>query len=150
MLIYLDTAFTDPAYGDIISLALVAESGDELYLEFTDYPKNRVSAFVRETVEPLLGRTPNTVLTTRVSARTPLSQFLARHPDATIACQHNIDWWLLTELLADAGPGELHAINVSQRVDELRRQHFYVQRRALRNHALHDARACQYACSTNT
>lgn len=145
MLIFLDTAFTDPAHGDLISLALIAQTGEELYLEFTDYPKNRSSAFAREAVEPLLGRTPGAVLATQEAGSVHVTDFLARHPGATIACNNNIDWWLLSELLAKADPISVNAQNIRPLVDELRRQHYYVQHRALRNHALHDARACQYA-----
>lgn len=56
MLIFLDTEFTDFARPDLISLALVSEEGCEFYAERTDYHRDACSDFVRETVQPLLGR----------------------------------------------------------------------------------------------
>jgi len=52
--VYLDTEFTKFARPQLISLALVAESGQEFYGESTDFVKVQCSAFVVENVLPLL------------------------------------------------------------------------------------------------
>ena len=58
MLVFLDTELTDFARPDLISLALVSEDGQEFYAERTDYCHADCSDFVRQTVQPLLGRVP--------------------------------------------------------------------------------------------
>lgn len=63
MLVFLDTEFTDFARPDLISLALVSEDGREFYAERTDYFETRRSDFVRETIQPLLGRVPGAACT---------------------------------------------------------------------------------------
>ena len=52
--VYLDTEFTKFARPQLISLALVAESGQEFYGESTDFVKVQCSDFVVENVLPLL------------------------------------------------------------------------------------------------
>jgi hypothetical protein len=55
-------AFFDCEFSDLqedawlLSIAMVAESGDELYIEVTDARHDAVSPFVQSTVLPLLGR----------------------------------------------------------------------------------------------
>ena len=52
--VYLDTEFTKFARPQLISLALVAESGQEFYGESTDFVRLQCSDFVVENVLPLL------------------------------------------------------------------------------------------------
>jgi len=63
MLVFLDTEFTQFAAPDLISIALVAEDGREFYGERSDYNRESCSAFVVETVVPLLGRVPGAAST---------------------------------------------------------------------------------------
>ena len=58
MLVFLDTEFTNFVRPDLISIALVSEDGREFYAERTDYRHADCSDFVRQTVQPLLGRVP--------------------------------------------------------------------------------------------
>lgn len=63
MYVFLDTEFTNFQTPELISLALVAEGGQELYAERTDYSAENCSDFVRENVLPLLGRVPGAACT---------------------------------------------------------------------------------------
>ena len=58
MLTFLDTEFTKFNRPDLISIAMVSEDGREFYAERTDYRRDECTAFVCETVLPLLGRVP--------------------------------------------------------------------------------------------
>jgi len=54
--IYLDTEFTGlHQYSTLISMALVAETGDEFYAEFDDYDKSQIGPWHEENVLPHLG-----------------------------------------------------------------------------------------------
>lgn len=58
--IFLDTEFTDFIRPHLISIGMVADSGEEFYAEIP-YPDSECSDFVRETVIPLLGRFPDAI-----------------------------------------------------------------------------------------
>jgi len=50
-LLFLDTEFTNlTQHSALLSLALVSENGHQFYAEFTDYPKDEISDFVRDNV----------------------------------------------------------------------------------------------------
>ncbi|MDZ4809885.1 MAG: 3'-5' exoribonuclease [Bacteroidota bacterium] len=58
--VFLDTEFTGLHQGtSLISLALVAESGEEFYGEFTDYDKKQLNEWLKENVIPKLWLTNN-------------------------------------------------------------------------------------------
>ena len=99
MLVFLDTEFTDFVRPDLISLALVSEDGREFYAERTDYHRGACSEFVRETVQPLLGRVPGAIC-----SRTELTQRLhvwfEQLPEpATIVFDFQGDWLLLVDAI---------------------------------------------------
>lgn len=101
MLVFLDTEFTDFAKPDLISLALVAEDGREFYAERTDYRQNECSAFVHETVLPLLGRVPGAACTSKELTDRVRAWFAAFPEPATVIFDFQTDW----DLLAGAMPG---------------------------------------------
>ena len=51
--LFIDTEFTDFGDRDLISLGMVAETGEEFYGENLDYKKSWASAFVKQHVLPL-------------------------------------------------------------------------------------------------
>ena len=95
MLVFLDTEFTRLARPDLISMGLVTEDGREFYAERTDYFETQCSDFVRETVQPLLGRVPGAAcsqpeLTDRVR------EWFRHLPEpATVVFDSEKDWLLL-------------------------------------------------------
>ena len=95
MLIFLDTEFTKFSYPDLISLALVAEDGREFYAERTDYRQNECSAFVQETVLPLLGRVPGAACTSKEltdRVRHGLRHYRSLPPSFSITAPTGICW----------------------------------------------------------
>jgi hypothetical protein len=145
MFLFLDTEFTDFLNCHLISLALVAEDGDELYVELTDYPRQHVSTFVRDIVEPLLGTTPGAVVGERAAVREAVLQFLARHPGAVVACDYQGDWKLLLELLGAECPARLAGVNIYPLLDQQCMNRYFERHQVPRHHALHDARANRHA-----
>ena len=54
--LFLDTKFTGLRQDtSLISLALVAETGESFYAEFTDYKRDQVDDFIRNNIIPSLG-----------------------------------------------------------------------------------------------
>ncbi len=101
MLVFLDTEFTDFAKPDLISLALVGEDGREFYAERTDYLASECSAFVHETVLPLLGRVPGAACDSAELALRLRAWFHALPEPSIIIFDFQTDW----DLLAGAMPG---------------------------------------------
>ena len=57
MRVFFDTEFTDFTNMDMISIGLVAESGEELYRENLDFIQSWSSPWVRQNIYPLLDAT---------------------------------------------------------------------------------------------
>ena len=115
MLVFLDTEFTSFVRPDLISIGLVAEDGREFYAERTDYRRDECTAFVCETVLPLLGRVPGAAcsrpeLTCRVR-----EWFEALPERATIVFDFERDWLLLADAYLGSENQEPPA-NVSERL----------------------------------
>lgn len=97
MLVFLDTEFTAFVRPGLISIALVAEDGREFYAERTDYHRDACSDFVRETVEPLLGRVPGAACS-RFELTQRLREWFETLPEpATIVYDFEDDWLLLAD-----------------------------------------------------
>lgn len=101
MLVFLDTEFTDFARPDLLSLALVAEDGQEFYAERTDYQQSECSGFVKDTVLPLFGRVPGAACDSAEMALRLRTWFDALPEAATIVFDYYADW----DLLVGATPG---------------------------------------------
>ena len=96
--VYLDTEFTKFARPQLISLALVAESGQEFYGESMDFVKVQCSDFVVENVLPLLEG--GDVAASLDDLRTKLIDWLAALPSpAEIISDFDGDVELLLKLL---------------------------------------------------
>jgi len=144
MVVFLDCEFTDFIDIELISIALVAEDGRELYIERSDFDVECCSAFTREAVLPQLGQ-PNVVVIDREQLCHAVGQWFAELSVAvTLACDHQLDY----ELLVDALDGTLPA-NLKSRLD-LRQLGAPFHRAVFTyhavpsqawHHALHDARA---------
>ena len=150
MLVFLDTEFTKFSYPDLISLALVAEDGREFYAERTDYRQNECSAFVQETVLPLLGRVPGAACTSKELTDRVRAWFAALPEPATIVFDYETDWHLLAVAMLGrpqkkpsgsvATPLFLDSYAITHPVFEQAQTLTYTQDWPL-HHALADARA---------
>ena len=102
MLVFVDTEFTDFVQIDLISIALVADDGRELYAERTDYCRSDCNDFVCTAVLPMLGRVAGAACTrTELTARLR-AWFEALPEPATLVFDYFSDW----ELLVDAFLGD--------------------------------------------
>ena len=95
MLVFLDTEFTQFADPELLSIALVAEDGREFYAERTDYNRESCSAFVIETVVPLLGRVPGAACTAQALAGRLCAWFAELPEPAIVVFDFALDWHLL-------------------------------------------------------
>ena len=99
--IFIDTEFTDFIDIHLISIGMVAQSGEEFYAE-VPYPHGSCNAFVRETVIPLLGRiqgAPCAVEHLYVKMTTWLRIVRPLEEDVEICFDYQSDWDLFSSAL---------------------------------------------------
>ncbi|WP_444633477.1 hypothetical protein [Cupriavidus oxalaticus] len=140
--LYVDCEFTDFVCCELISIALVSETGDEFYGECSDFDVSVCSLFVREAVLPQLGQS-NTRRHSACDLRDALLHWwreLSSEVSECLVCVDNvIDWDLLIELLGEV-PSGWRGILVGHLTDPARKE-AYFSAHGGRHHALHDARA---------
>ena len=153
--VYLDTEFTKFVRPQLISLALVAESGQEFYGESTDFVKVQCSQFVVENVLPLLQG--GDVAAPLDELRGKLVDWLATlSSPAEIISDFDGDIELLLQLLRisakEIGRYNIAALTVldgefvnsesfNSALDD-----YFAKVDSRRHHALVDARALRFAC----
>lgn len=119
--IFIDTEFTNFIDMSRISLAMVAETGEEEYIE-VDFDAKECSDFVREASLPQLGRDPNAYCA-RPDLRGRILNWLSlvRHagPGVEIAFDYATDWNLFVDALDDNVPGWCTGVNVAYRLNNL-------------------------------
>jgi hypothetical protein len=166
LLVFCDTEFTDVLDPELISIALVAEDGREIYLERKDIATDACSDFVHEYVLPSLEGRPE------ISAGLPeignrLAAWVAKLAvPVAIGCDAEFDWMLLNESFVRRDGSSIRPANLLTRVSltypsldfwaseeeerVARKFHeavdeYHERTRAPRHHALHDARAWRAA-----
>jgi hypothetical protein len=117
VLIFLDTEFSDLIDMDLLSIALVAESGDEFYGERNDVDQSKFpfSDFVKNDVLPQLGQDPTRSMTRdnlSDEVRCWLEQFKNLQPRPCICYDYFGDFALLQELMDRQIPGWLLSKNI--------------------------------------
>ncbi|CAE6868695.1 3'-5' exoribonuclease [Paraburkholderia aspalathi] len=140
--IYIDTEFSDLEAPKLISIAMVAEDGPELYGELADFDRNACSDFVRVNVLPLLGKDPEQTMkrdALRDAVQTWMSQFAGLKQRPVICYDHPIDVQLLWDLIGGRPPGWKVKL-ISSRIDPVTREQYFREHGG-RHHALYDARA---------
>lgn len=148
MLLFLDCEFTDFLDIDLISIALVSDTGrHEFYAERTDFRREACSEFVRAAVLPLLGQVSGAGCD-REELRTRLWAFFASLPgEVQLATDSRHDLDLLGDALGEGWPP-----NLARSVLDLREQlghpaydlavgRYHAQPGRPWHHALHDAHA---------
>jgi len=147
MNIFIDTEFTNLHDPRLVSLALVAETGEEFYAELP-YDIRKCSEFVREVVVPLLGQDPVSRMDIDELLRR-LNDWLRlvkpRNEDLVICYDSEVDWNLFTQALNAQIPPWCWPRLVDDRISELLRYEFHQKNRLPEHHALNDARANCYA-----
>lgn len=150
MLVFLDTEFTDFVRPDLISIALVSEDGQAFYAERTDYCHADCSDFVRQTVQPLLGRVPGAACSRSELTGRVRDWFTRLSEPATIIFDNEWDWHLLAVAMLGQPhrqpPGDfanqlyLSTYTITHPVFERAQSHLYTQDWPP-HYALADARA---------
>lgn len=145
--VFLDTEFTNFTHPHLISIGLVADSGEEFYAE-TPYPLSECSDFVREAVIPLLGRLPNSACSfddLRSQITTWLALIKRRDEEVEICFDYQTDWDLFFDALDCRVPPWCRRREVSRNINELLRYEFHRKHKLPEHHALYDAQANRYA-----
>jgi len=147
MNIFIDTEFTSLLDPRLMSLALVAETGEEFYAELP-YDIRECNEFVREVVIPLLGQDPVSRMDVDELFQR-LNDWLRlvkpRNEDLVICYDSEIDWILFNQLLNAQIPPWCMSRLVDDRISELLRYEFHQKNHLPEHHALNDARANCYA-----
>lgn len=102
-LLFLDTEFTtliNTQPSDLISLALVAPSGERFYAEITDFPMGRCTDFVRREVLPLTALIP-CLRAQRAQVAAELVRWLAALPPFAVLADYTGDFELLLGLVGE-------------------------------------------------
>lgn len=144
--IFLDTEFTDFFDPQLISIGMVADTGEEFYAE-VPYRDDACSAFVHEAVIPLLGRIekancsiedlPHRILVWLETVR--------RNDECVEICiDYQTDWDLFCDVLDYRVPTWCKKRLVATNINELLRYEFHKMTGLEEHHALYDARANQY------
>jgi hypothetical protein len=147
MNVFLDTEFTDLLDPVLISIGMVAESGEEFYAE-VPYTEERCTAFVREAVLPLLGKIPNAACSAfdlRVEMLTWLEIIRHKGEEVLICADNQTDLDLLCHGLDYRAPGWLAGALIGSKIDETLLNEFFTKSGLPRHHALYDARANRHA-----
>lgn len=145
--VFLDTEFTDFIDPHLISIGMVAGSGQEFYAE-VPYPDQGCSAFVREAVIPLLGRIPDAKCFAEDLPAKIFDWLEAVRPpneDLIICIDYQTDWDLLTDVLDCRIPPWCHRRMVARHINKLLRYEFHKKHQLPEHHALYDALANRYA-----
>jgi hypothetical protein len=143
---FIDTEFTDFQRGQLISLAVVGENGNEFYGERTDFDLTLCSDFVRAVVLPQLGQVEGRAMPF-TELREALRAWLAGIPGdgAPVLCyDYETDLNLFRFLLGGPLPRGWRLENIAGSRDPARHAAYYA-RHGGEHHALHDARASAYA-----
>jgi hypothetical protein len=145
--VFLDTEFTDFIRPHLISIGMIADSGEEFYAEIP-YQHGECSDFVRETVIPLLGQFPAAIcskdeLPDRL--RTWLELVKAQRDYIELCVDSQTDWDLLINSLEYQVPKWCRQTFVGNNIDELLCREFYEKNKLPEHHALYDAMANRYA-----
>jgi hypothetical protein len=149
MKIFLDTEFTDFVNSELISIGIVDENGREFYAELTDFRREACSEFVVETVLPLLGQYPASIVGTKQHIAYRLSQWLEEYRDwedgATICVDYGTDWDLFVDLLHESPVMEFITAELIWKDLDLPKIEWWWTETGLPRHmALYDARANRY------
>lgn len=146
--IFIDTEYTNFHTPSLISIGLVAETGEEGYFE-VEYEASECSEFVRDVVVPLLGRAQNAFVPKHRLAG-QLATWLEivrprRQEEITICFDHQTDWDLFVAALDYRVPPWVESRNVCYEIGDLLYQDFFSREGLPEHHALYDARANAYA-----
>jgi hypothetical protein len=142
--LFLDTEFTDFTNSELISIGIVDERGREFYAESTDFRREICSDFVVETVLPLLGQYPDSIVGTKRHIAHRLEQWLSDYQDvgAFICVDYATDWYLFADLMSKTSVMKFVTYeDIWGNLDLPLIETWWQETGLPRHHALYDARA---------
>lgn len=144
--LFMDTEFTDFKDPKLISIGLVALSGDEFYAE-AEYPLDECSEFVRATVLPLLNPSKKPLSLGEVRAELVSWIEAIRQDEPVLICYDSeYDRKMLDQIFNGDMPLGVVLRNLGALyVNKIKKYEFHVRHKQAEHHALHDARALKYA-----
>lgn len=140
--VFLDSEFTDFDQPQLISVAGASTDATAFYCEISDWERDRASAFVKETVLPLLDGDAVPLRHAAGALAEWLGQRAAQAP-VTIVTDSGFDRWALTALFGEDLPPRVcwQCVPLPYQVLD----HVVAQMGLRRHHALDDARALRHA-----
>jgi len=150
--IFIDTEFTDFINSQLISIGLVAASGEEFYAE-VPYFEPACSTFVKEVVIPLLGEPQGAACSKRELGEllfTWLELVRSGNETLEICFDFQTDWDLFANALGGSVPIWCQARLIGREINELLRYEFHKRNQLPEHHALYDAQAMRYAFRERT
>lgn len=147
MLVFLDTEFTDFHDARLISIGLVAQSGEEFYAELP-VDDSLCGEFTRHTVLPLLGREPHAFCADDWELATRLRTWLSivkRNEPLTLCFDLELDWTLFAKATGTLPDFCAPRLLKSSEINELLLYSFVKTHGLPEHHALYDARGMHYA-----
>lgn len=147
--IYMDSEFTGLQNdAKLISLALVAESGEHIYCELSDtWCPLDCSDWVQEHVLTKLDKTDAVVMSS-ARAEAEIRGFLGRFESAVVCFDSDWDRKMLLGLLGSL-PAGVQIENIEDEIDQLVRDGYWSGAERFRHNALTDSRALAY-CHAET
>lgn len=147
MNVFLDTEFSDLLAPKLISIGMVADSGEEFYAELP-FNRDECSPFVKDIVLPLLGREPFAAceaLELRGKILSWLQIVRRKGENLLILSDSAIDLKLIHGVLGQSLPSWVGTSVAEYEIGELLVEDFFKREGLPRHHALYDARANRYA-----
>lgn len=150
MNVFIDTEFTNFLDPHLISLGMASEYGEDFYAE-VPYPDHTCSAFVRETIVPLLREIPNSYFTLdnlHLEIIKWLEIVRRNKEDVFICVDYPTDWDLFCSALDYRVPTWCHYRLLDKEIVELMLYDFFKNSGLPEHHALYDAQANRHAYRT--
>jgi hypothetical protein len=145
--VFIDTEFTDFLDPQLISIGLVAQSGEEFYAELP-YEVRECSEFVKAAVLPLLGYAPHAEMSKDdlyLQMTNWLRLIRPKDQEVFICYDYQTDWDLFCDVLDGRVPPWCKRTLVADRINEILRYDYHQKNALPEHHALNDARANCYA-----
>lgn len=141
----MDTEFTGFKDPKLISIGVVAQTGEEFYAE-VEHAVDECSDFVRATVLPLLNQNRIHSLAELKDALSSWIDKVRQEEPILICYDSEYDRTMLSQIFGGDTPSGVVFRNLgASYVNKLRQYEWQVTHKQLEHHALHDARALKYA-----
>jgi hypothetical protein len=144
-LFFVDTEFTGFKDPKLISIGVVAQTGEEFYAE-VEHAVDECSDFVRATVLPLLNQNKIYSLAELKDALSSWIDTVRQDGPILICYDSEYDRTMLSQIFENDTPNGIVFRNLgASYVNKLKMYEWHVKNKQPEHHALHDARALKYA-----